>query len=60
MCWDSHGDAPAKVDVAPCHHAGSHQLLRLNAEGQLGIGERCVEVDADNRLERNVEFNLIY
>lgn len=52
MCWDSHGDAPSKVDVSPCHHAGHHQLLRLNTEGQLAIGERCVDIDSQHRLQR--------
>ncbi|GAV03628.1 hypothetical protein RvY_14024 [Ramazzottius varieornatus] len=51
MCWDSHGDAPSKVDVSPCHHAGHHQLLRLNTEGQLAIGERCVDIDSQRRLQ---------
>lgn len=23
----------------------SHQLMRLNAKGQLGVGERCIEAD---------------
>ena len=42
---------PTKVDVSACHGAGGHQLIRLNTEGQLGIGERCVEVDHSGRLE---------
>ncbi|UYV62339.1 GALNT7 [Cordylochernes scorpioides] len=37
---------PATVHLAPCHGSGGNQVFRLNAEGQLGVGERCVDGDS--------------
>ena len=31
------------IGLAPCSGEGQGQQLRLNTEGQLGVGERCVE-----------------
>jgi Ricin-type beta-trefoil lectin domain. len=45
-CLDSMGrTAPAVIGTSYCHGSGSSQLFRLNAEGQLGHGERCVDAD---------------
>jgi len=45
-CLDSLGrPAPTKMGVSGCHGYGNNQLARLNAAGQIGIGERCVEAD---------------
>lgn len=47
-CLDSMGSSPPKViGVAPCHGMGNNQLFRLNAEGQLGVGERCIDADSE-------------
>ena len=44
LCLDSLGRvAPAMIGLAPCGREGEGQMVRLNTEGQLGIGERCVE-----------------
>ena len=44
LCLDTLGRvAPAMIGVAPCSGEGQGQLVRLNTEGQLGVGERCVE-----------------
>lgn len=49
QCLDSMGSAPPKVvSVSHCHGLGSNQLFRLNAEGQLGVGERCIDGDSDS------------
>ena len=46
QCLDTLGrPAPALMGVAHCHGYGNNQLIRLNAQGQLGVGERCVEAD---------------
>ncbi|XP_071454962.1 N-acetylgalactosaminyltransferase 7 [Hetaerina americana] len=45
-CMDTMGHGPPSLmGVAHCHGHGSNQLLRLNAKGQLGVGERCVDAD---------------
>ncbi|XP_011177160.2 N-acetylgalactosaminyltransferase 7 [Zeugodacus cucurbitae] len=45
-CLDSMGrQPPAIMGLSHCHGGGNNQLLRLNAAGQLGAGERCVEAD---------------
>ncbi|CAH0389780.1 unnamed protein product [Bemisia tabaci] len=45
-CMDTHGHAaPSILGMSYCHGYGNNQLFRLNAKGQLGIGERCVNSD---------------
>ncbi|CAG0924423.1 unnamed protein product [Notodromas monacha] len=45
-CLDTMGRAaPTPMGTAHCHGLGNNQLVRLNAQGQMGIGERCVEAD---------------
>jgi len=45
-CMDTMGrPAPTKMGLSGCHGAGNNQLVRLNAKGQIGIGERCVDAD---------------
>lgn len=47
-CLDSLGQQPPHpIGTSYCHQQGVNQLFRLNAEGQLGVGERCVEADTD-------------
>lgn len=36
---------PSIMGLQHCHGHGNNQLMRLNAAGQLGVGERCVEAD---------------
>lgn len=46
-CMDTMGHGPPSLmGMSPCHGFGTNQLLRLNAKGQLGVGERCIEGDA--------------
>ncbi|KAG1650392.1 N-acetylgalactosaminyltransferase 7 [Nymphon striatum] len=48
-CVDSMGMSPPRViSTSHCHGAGGSQYFRLNAEGQLGVGERCIEADSTN------------
>lgn len=43
-CLDTLGGAaPSQMGVSECYGHGNGQLMRLNEEGQLGIGERCVD-----------------
>ncbi|KAK7598309.1 hypothetical protein V9T40_006544 [Parthenolecanium corni] len=45
-CFDTFGNAaPTVIGLGLCHGHGNNQLFRLNAKGQLGHGERCVEAD---------------
>ncbi|KAG0718492.1 N-acetylgalactosaminyltransferase 7 [Chionoecetes opilio] len=45
-CLDTMGhSAPSFMGVAHCHGFGNNQLIRLNAQGQLGVGERCIDAD---------------
>ena len=45
-CLDAMGrQPPSMMSVQHCHGYGNNQLLRLNAAGQIGVGERCVEGD---------------
>lgn len=45
-CFDAMGrQPPSSIGLQHCHGFGNNQLVRLNAAGQLGIGERCVEAD---------------
>jgi len=44
-CLDTLGrSAPAAMGVSACH--GHGMQMRLNAKGQLGIGERCVDANS--------------
>ncbi|XP_071524231.1 N-acetylgalactosaminyltransferase 7 isoform X4 [Panulirus ornatus] len=46
QCLDTMGHAaPSLMGVAHCHGFGNNQLIRLNGEGQLGVGERCIDAD---------------
>ncbi|KAK3859326.1 hypothetical protein Pcinc_034543 [Petrolisthes cinctipes] len=46
QCLDTLGHAaPSLMGVAHCHGFGNNQLIRLNMEGQLGVGERCIDAD---------------
>lgn len=46
-CLDTLGHAPpALMAIQFCHGFGNNQLIRLNEKGQLGVGERCIEADA--------------
>ncbi|XP_064096978.1 N-acetylgalactosaminyltransferase 7-like [Macrobrachium nipponense] len=50
FCWDTAGkDAPALLETYPCLGdilgGDTSQLIRLNSEGQLAVGERCVDAD---------------
>ncbi|KAJ8931304.1 hypothetical protein NQ314_015805 [Rhamnusium bicolor] len=46
-CLDTIGHAPPSLmAIQHCHGFGNNQLIRLNAKGQLGVGERCIEADA--------------
>uniref|UniRef100_A0A224XKM4 Polypeptide N-acetylgalactosaminyltransferase n=1 Tax=Panstrongylus lignarius TaxID=156445 RepID=A0A224XKM4_9HEMI len=45
-CMDTMGQpAPTVMGMSHCHGQGNNQLLRLNAKGQLGAGERCIDAD---------------
>lgn len=45
-CIDSLGHSPPSLmAIQHCHGFGNNQLIRLNAKGQLGVGERCIEAD---------------
>lgn len=45
-CLDTGSSAPPQtVHLSTCHSSGGHQLFRLNAKGQLGVGERCIEAN---------------
>lgn len=41
------------VTLNSCHSSGGNQLFRLNEKGQLGVGERCIDV-------KNNVMTLIY
>merc|ERR550519_1416685 len=46
QCLDTMGHpAPGLMGVSHCHGFGNNQLIRLNAEGQLAVGERCIDAD---------------
>ncbi|XP_074038741.1 N-acetylgalactosaminyltransferase 7 [Leptinotarsa decemlineata] len=46
-CLDTLGHSPPSLmAIQHCHGFGNNQLMRLNAKGQLGVGERCIEADA--------------
>ncbi|XP_043482373.1 N-acetylgalactosaminyltransferase 7 [Leptopilina heterotoma] len=45
-CLDTMAHSPPSLMATSyCHGFGNNQLMRLNAKGQLGVGERCVEAD---------------
>lgn len=46
-CLDTLGKGPPSLmGLSYCHGSGNNQLVRLNAKGQLGIGERCIDADS--------------
>lgn len=43
-CLDATGShPPAEIKLYSCHQHGGNQMFRLNAKGQMGFGERCIE-----------------
>ncbi|XP_011057774.1 PREDICTED: N-acetylgalactosaminyltransferase 7 [Acromyrmex echinatior] len=45
-CLDTMGHSPPSLmATSHCHGFGNNQLIRLNAKGQLGVGERCIDAD---------------
>ncbi|OQR67671.1 N-acetylgalactosaminyltransferase 7-like [Tropilaelaps mercedesae] len=49
QCVDSmHAHPPSNAEVTFCHGGGGNQLFRLNLEGQLSVGERCVDANNEN------------
>ncbi|KAG8038061.1 hypothetical protein G9C98_006386 [Cotesia typhae] len=45
-CLDTMGHSPPSLmATSHCHGFGNNQLIRLNSQGQMGVGERCVEAD---------------
>lgn len=48
-CWDTRGERPGggHIGVSSCHHYGGNQLFRLNTEGQIGVGERCIDASGE-------------
>lgn len=45
-CMDTLGHGPPSLmAIQHCHGFGNNQLIRLNAKGQLGVGERCIDAD---------------
>ncbi|RWS24963.1 N-acetylgalactosaminyltransferase 7-like protein [Leptotrombidium deliense] len=47
-CLDTGSSAPPHtVHTSYCHSRGGNQLFRLNAKGQLGVGERCIDANQD-------------
>lgn len=48
QCLDTmRAHPPSDVGVSSCHGGGGNQLFRLNAKGQLGVGERCVDANKE-------------
>ncbi|KAK3917688.1 N-acetylgalactosaminyltransferase 7 [Frankliniella fusca] len=46
-CLDTMGHGPpSMMGLSHCHGGGNNQLIRLNAKGQLGVGERCIDADS--------------
>ncbi|RWS11169.1 hypothetical protein B4U79_05959 [Dinothrombium tinctorium] len=41
---------PHTVHSSYCHSHGGNQLFRLNAKGQLGVGERCIDASTDKMI----------
>ncbi|GAB1602272.1 N-acetylgalactosaminyltransferase 7-like [Argonauta hians] len=56
LCWDTYGQPPggSAIGLRSCHHFGGNQLFRLNVQGQLATGERCI--DSDNLDTMTVYF----
>lgn len=45
--------------IQHCHGFGNNQLMRLNAKGQLGVGERCIEADSQGKSQFKMRFNVL-
>ncbi|CAI9741530.1 Hypothetical predicted protein [Octopus vulgaris] len=56
LCWDTYGQPPGggPIGVSGCHHFGGNQLFRLNVQGQMAMGERCI--DSGNGDTLHVQF----
>lgn len=49
QCLDAMGaHPPSTAALSSCHGTGGNQVFRLNAEGQLGLGERCMDATSDS------------
>lgn len=54
LCMDGMGKSPpAIMGLQQCHGAGNNQLMKLNAAGQLSVGERTVEADGQGEWFRD-------
>lgn len=59
-CLDTLGHSPpAMMAIQHCHGFGNNQLMRLNAKGQLGVGERCIEADSQGNLEYTISYFIL-
>jgi polypeptide N-acetylgalactosaminyltransferase len=52
ICWDTRGQHPGTgpIGVYSCHHAGGNQMFRVNSQGQIAHGERCIDSHSSNTL----------
>ncbi|KAH6925348.1 hypothetical protein HPB50_003889 [Hyalomma asiaticum] len=49
QCLDAMGaHPPSTAALTACHGTGGNQVFRLNAEGQLGLGERCMDANSNS------------
>ncbi|XP_075555018.1 N-acetylgalactosaminyltransferase 7 isoform X2 [Dermacentor variabilis] len=49
QCLDAMGaHPPSTAALSACHGTGGNQVFRLNAEGQLGLGERCMDANTNS------------
>lgn len=51
-CWDTIGQSVNEGPIGTffCHSQGGNQLFRINAKGQIALGERCITERAHDTL----------
>jgi len=60
-CWDTYGHSWGEtIGASPCHHGGGNQMFRLNVEGQMASGERCLDAGGMDGSSSIFKVDLIW
>lgn len=60
-CWDTYGKSWGEtIGASSCHHGGGNQLFRLNVDGQMASGERCLDAGRMDGDAQNIKVDLIW
>jgi len=60
-CWDTYGLSWGEtIGASSCHHGGGNQMFRLNVDGQMASGERCLDAGGMDGSASIFKVDLIW